>query len=204
MQWNEFVLYCHILPKDKPGLLRVRRDIQHLLASNQGLMVLFVDTGLPDLLKMIHPIKRDLTRIEAKREKQRLKDDLLGRSPELREGEEFGRQLESQLLPNVRVLTALDLVDVFGEMSAVEDLKKFLIGMRGEIRYDTPKFIESATSHKGLCGSMTICDTFCIARWVISASRHRGHSEQTGLFMCNTQTFKFRSIVRPRVSCFIP
>ncbi|MBI1929481.1 hypothetical protein HYR99_35205 [Candidatus Poribacteria bacterium] len=50
--------------------------------------------------------------------------------------------MESQLGPNVRVVTALDLVDVFGEMSAVEDLQKFLIG-RGEIRYDTPKFIES-------------------------------------------------------------
>lgn len=49
MQWNKFVLYCHILPKDKCGLLRVRKDIHSLLDNNQGLMVLFVETGLQDL-----------------------------------------------------------------------------------------------------------------------------------------------------------
>lgn len=145
MKWRKFVLYCHIESKDMDRLLGddVKRDIQQLLKENEGLLVLFVDTGLPDLLRMIHPIKRDLPRPEAKEEKQRLKDDLRGRSQGLQSGENLGRELERELGPDVRVLTALDLVDVFGEMSAVEDLKKFLTGMKSEMRYDTPKFIES-------------------------------------------------------------
>lgn len=143
MQWNKFVLYCHISPKDKDGLLRIKDDIRRLLKNNQGIMVLFLDTGLPDLLRMIHPIKRDLSRIEAKREKQQLKNELSDRSSKIRKGEKLGRKLESQLGTNVRVLTALDLVDVFGEMSAVENLRKFLIGMQNEMQYDTPKFIEA-------------------------------------------------------------
>ncbi len=140
MKWNKFVLYCHISPDNKNDLLRVGQDVKSLLKEHHCLLVLFVDTGLPDLLKMIHPIKRDLTRCQAREEKQKLKKELYDRSSSLKEGETFGRELESGLKPNVRVLTALD---VFGEMSSVEDLRKFLIGMENEIRYDTPKFIES-------------------------------------------------------------
>jgi hypothetical protein len=143
MQWRKFVLYCHVVRDDERNLLRIRKDIQQLLANNEGLLVLFIDEGLPDLLRMIHPIKRELSRSEAKKEKQKLKDDLRNRSKSLQEGERFGGNLERQLGSDVRVLTALDLVDIFGEMSTVEDLKKFLIGMKSEMRYDTPKFIES-------------------------------------------------------------
>jgi tetratricopeptide (TPR) repeat protein len=161
IQWRTFVLYCHIEPADIPQLLKIKEDIRAILkrtTDEHGLLVLFLDTGLRDLLRMIHPIKRELNMIDpdkreesrrelsrtsAKQEKQLLKNDFYRRSEHLKRGEDKGRDLEQWLGEDVRVLTALDLVDVFGEMSDAENLKKFLTGTEGEIRYDTPKFVES-------------------------------------------------------------
>lgn len=137
------MLYCHISEKDETPLLEIREDICKLLEEEHGLLVLFLDTGLADLLDMIHPIERELSRADVKKEKLLLKTDYRKRSQSLRESEALGKSLENSFGPCLRVLTALDLIDVFGEMMGVGELKKFLMGTKGEIRYDTPKFIEA-------------------------------------------------------------
>ena len=153
MQYNEFVLYCHISSKGETinDLKKISDGIIKLLDEQKGILILFIDEGLHDLLRMIHPIQRDLNRDEAKQKKERLKRELLSRSSSLVKGENIGKDLEKHLNkglaktgnPKVRVVTSLDLVDIFGEMSAVENLRKFLIGIDGQIHYDTPKFIEA-------------------------------------------------------------
>jgi hypothetical protein len=145
MKMYSFVLYCHILDEDTERLLAIKSQIKNLLETKgkEGLLILFIDTGLQELLSMIHPIQRELGRFEAKQAKKELKKDFRKRSKNLRKGANRALSLEKKLESNVRVLTALDLVDIFGEMYDVENLKGFILGVHSEIRYDTPKFIEA-------------------------------------------------------------
>ncbi|MEM9273470.1 MAG: hypothetical protein AAGA80_10980, partial [Cyanobacteria bacterium P01_F01_bin.143] len=123
-----------------------------------GVLVLFYDAGLRQLLEEIRPVL--FFKDDAQKEEivGNIKEELferLRRLPdnkeeprELKFGSVVGRMLtklakENGLTDNLRILTSLDLVDVFSEMSDVHELRDLFLGESGNIGYDSPKIIDA-------------------------------------------------------------
>lgn len=109
-------------------------------------LVLFYDAGLRQLLEKIRPIL--LSELDKAQAKKGIKDDLIKSVTELKFGNLFGMALrklaeDKGLEDNLRILTALDLVDIFSEMSDVQDLRDYFLGEPGNMSYDSPKIIEA-------------------------------------------------------------
>ena len=112
----------------------------------EGILVMFYAPGFADCLDGIAMGEQ--------------RDELLAQNKAIRFAAEVGQWIASLLqrypeLPNrVRVVTPIDLYDIFGRMNwaTAQNLRWWFIGKSQSIRYDTPKIVE-ATVRLRLLGS---------------------------------------------------
>jgi hypothetical protein len=103
----------------------------------EGILVMFYATGFAECLDGIAKGKR--------------RDELLAQNDRIRFAAEVGESIGAILrsyrkLPlRVRVITPIDLYDIFGRMNwaTAQNLRWWFIGKSQAIRYDTPKIVEA-------------------------------------------------------------
>ena len=120
-------------------LARHFRGLWELLGSSayEGLLVIFFDPGFAACLEGIA--------------QKRTRDELQNSIPALRFAEVFRAAMDEdmrkhgRLRERVRIVTPLDLSDIFGRMdwTKAEKLRWWFIGPTTSIRYDTPKIVEA-------------------------------------------------------------
>ncbi|WDE05797.1 hypothetical protein SG34_002340 [Thalassomonas viridans] len=124
-----------------PGIIYFRRHIKglHSLLTSpayEGNLIIFYAAGFSDCL---NGIARGKSR-----------EDLLGQH-RIKFSMEMGQILAKQLLSypqlpaRVRIITPIDLLDIFGRMNlaTAENLHWWFIGKNKDIHYDTPKIVEA-------------------------------------------------------------
>lgn len=140
---------------------RFKDDLKELLQKGQegGVLILFYDAGLRDLLENIHPVKFDYDK-DSKDSKEEIKKNLFNQYENLKFGKVVGELIKKfakdGLEDNIKILTSLDMVDIFTEMSDVQELRDFFIGEPGNIGYDSPKIVDAIVRLRLLGSSIPV------------------------------------------------
>jgi len=137
---------------------KASKAVQKNNEAKQGMLILYYDLGLRKMLEKIRPIlylneTENLTKYSEQLDeiKKQIEERILKLTDEIDEiacALLIQKQLQKIIIDNglsnnIKVLTSLDLVEIFAQMSDVQELRNFLIGEKGEFRYDAPKIVDA-------------------------------------------------------------
>ncbi len=147
-------------------LEHLHRLLQNEIESPPGVLILFLDYGLGSMLTEIS---------DAGLPDKHAKSGLEEKIPELKFAELVRKKVwELTRIQGVeqciRVLTPLDLVYIFKNMSQVSVLK-YVVGAEGQVRYDSPNFIEAIVRARLLGSGIPV---FRVDRNVLLPERDEG------------------------------